>query len=56
VDKNNPASAQEFVIRTTTTPEPSTVVLLMTGLGLIALVAWRRRGRVSQMQTADAMA
>jgi PEP-CTERM motif-containing protein len=31
------------VISTTTTPEPSTVFLLATGLGLIALVQFRRR-------------
>jgi hypothetical protein len=55
-DMSNPASAQEFVIRTTTTPEPSTIILLMTGLGFIALVAWRRRGRVDQLHTAEAMA
>jgi PEP-CTERM motif-containing protein len=56
VDKNDPSSAQEFVMRTTTTPEPSTIVLLLTGLGLVALVAWRRRERAAQLQPAGAIA
>ncbi|HWH53471.1 MAG TPA: PEP-CTERM sorting domain-containing protein [Gemmatimonadaceae bacterium] len=56
VNKDDPASAQEFIMRTTTTPEPSTIVLLLTGLGLVGLVAWRRRERAAALQPADALA
>ena len=41
VDKNNPASVQEFIIHTT--PEPASMVLTGTGLAGLGLVARRRK-------------
>ncbi len=39
-------SGQEFLVRTADVPEPSTVLLLLTGLGLLGLVS---RGRLAEI-------
>lgn len=56
VNITNPAGAQEFLIRTTSTPEPATLVLFATGLGLVALLARRRKLASRLTRSAEALA
>jgi len=43
-NRSDPSSAQEFLIHTTTTPEPAEMALFGTGLGALGLLGvWRRR-------------
>lgn len=45
-NRSDPSSPQEFLIQTTTTPEPAETALLGTGLGGLGLLALARRRRM----------